>query len=550
MYLQTRIVSSLEKVFCADRLDAESIDHLTLLRGETGSFQIACRSEERCLVDCTLRGAEGGPVFTIRHVESVPSLLPAMPDDPFILTSDPGLFPDPLLPGNRLTTVRGKWNAFWVTAAVPPEAEPGRYEVEIRLRCSRSPAPWRLPPPRETVLRFTVEVLAPLLAPQRLKNTIWFYADCILSRYQLECWGERHWQVLEHYLRNLASHGGNMLYTPLWSVPLDTMPGTERPTVQLLKVRDENGTYRFDFSRLARWIDLAESCGFQYLEFSHAFTQWGAEFTPKIVVDTPAGEEKRFGWHVAADSPEYRRFLSALLPELGAFLTRRGWKERCVFHISDEPAVEHLERYRSGAELFAKLLPGFRVMDALSSPEYCRSGGDFSPVPCINVIEKFRNLELPERWVYYCGNYQDGLPNRQFGMPSARFRVFGVLLYLEQIDGLLNWGYNFWYSAFSLKQDLDPWRDTDADRTFCGGGSFLVYPGEDGRPVDSIRFEVFREAMQDLRALGMLEEKIGRPAVEALIREGLDRPVTFHCYPRSAQWLLELRERVNRALCC
>ncbi len=180
-------------------------------------FQIACRREERCLVDCTLSGPDGGPVFTIRHVESVPSLLPAMPDDPFILTSDPGLFPDPLL-------------------------------------------------------------------------------------------------------------------------------------------------------------------------------------------------------------------------------------------------------------------PGFRVMDALSSPEYCRpGGGNFSPVPCISVVEKFWDLELPERWVYYCGNYQDGLSNRQFGMPSARFRVFSVLLYLE---------------------------------------------------------------------------KIGRPAVEALIHEGLDRPLTFHRYPRSAQWLLELRERVNRAFCC
>ena len=549
MYLQTRIVSSLEKVFCSERLDAESIDRLVLLRGECGSFQIACRSEARSEVSCTLRVREGGPALTLRRLGWVPSLLPAMPDDPFILTSEPGLFPDPLMPGNRLTMVRGKWNAFWVTVAVPPDAVPGRYEVEISLVCSACRTPWPSPPSRETSLSLTVEVLEPVLAPQRLKNTIWFYADCLLSRYQLECWSERHWQVLEHYMRDLASHGGNMLYTPLWSVPLDTMPGTERPTVQLLKIRDENGAYRFDFSRLERWIDLAESCGFRYLEFSHAFTQWGAQFTPTIVVETPAGEEKRFGWHVPADSPCYRKFLTALLPELGALLIRRGWKERCVFHISDEPAAEHVERYRYGAELFAELLPGFRVMDALSSPEYCRPGGCDCPVPCITAIDEFRNLDLPERWIYYCGNYQDGLPNRQFGMPSARFRIYGVLLYLEKIDGLLNWGYNFWYSAFSLKQDLDPWHDTDADRTFCGGGSFLVYPGADGTPIDSLRFEVFREAMQDLRALQMLEEKIGRPAVVSLIHEGLDRNITVHRYPRSAQWLLELRERVNRELC-
>ena len=146
MYLQTRIVSSLEKVFCSDRLDAESIDRLTLLRGEVGSFQIACRCEERCEVSCTIRGRGNAPVFTVRHVESVPSFLPAMPDDPFILTSEPGLFPDPLIPGNRLTMVRGKWNAFWVTVAVPPDAVPGSYEVEISLVCAATPTPWPSPP--------------------------------------------------------------------------------------------------------------------------------------------------------------------------------------------------------------------------------------------------------------------------------------------------------------------------------------------------------------------------------------------------------------------
>ncbi len=549
MYLQTRIVSSLEKVFCSDRLDAGSIDRISLLRGETGSFQIACRSDERCEVTSILHTRPGGPAFTVREVGLAPSLLPAMPDDPFILTSEPGLFPDPLLPGDTLVTVRGKWNAFWVTAAVPPDAEPGEYEVKITLSCTHSPSPWPPPEPVNFTLRFTVEVLEPALIPQKLQNTIWFYADCIQSRYGVESWSERHWTLLEAFIRNLAAHGGNMLYTPLWSVPLDTMPGTERPTVQLLRVREENGAYRFDFSRLERWIDLAQSCGIESFEFSHAFTQWGAACTPKIIVETASGEEKRFGWQVAADSPEYRKFLTSLLPELAALLIRRGLKERCCFHVSDEPSPAHIDRYRYGMELLRELLPGFRILDALSSVEFVRSGVSRCPVPCITDFEKFREFELPEKWIYYCGNYQNGLPNRQFGMPSARFRIFGVLLYLARIDGLLNWGYNFWYSRFSLDQQLDPWRETDADKTYCGGGSFLVYPGRDGKPVDSIRFEIFREAMQDLRALQMLEAKTGREAVEELIHDGVGFPITFTRYPRSAQWLLSLRERINRALC-
>ena len=41
-----------------------------------------------------------------------------------------------------------------------------------------------------------------------------------------------------------------------------------------------------------------------------------------------------------------------------------------------------------------------------------------------------------------------------------------------------------------------------------------------------------------------------RPFIaQKFIHDGLDRPITFHRYPRSAQWLLALRERINRELC-
>ena len=67
---------------------------------------------------------------------------------------------------------------------------------------------------------------------------------------------------------------------------------------------------------------------------------------------------------------------------------------------------------------------------------------------------------------------------------------------------------------------------TDAGYAFPSGDTFLVYPGQDG-PLDSIRYEVLCEAIQDLRALHKLEEKIGRNSVIDLIDEGLDTPLTF-----------------------
>ena len=51
-----------------------------------------------------------------------------------------------------------------------------------------------------------------------------------------------------------------------------------------------------------------------------------------------------------------------------------------------------------------------------------------------------------------------------------------------------------------------------------------------------------------MRALQLLEEKLGHDAVAALIDEGCDGPMTFASYPHSQEYLLGLRERVNSLL--
>ena len=46
----------------------------------------------------------------------------------------------------------------------------------------------------------------------------------------------------------------------------------------------------------------------------------------------------------------------------------------------------------------------------------------------------------------------------------------------------------------------------------------------------------------------LLESLAGREFVLALIDEGLEQGITFEDYPRSAEYLLGLRERVNREI--
>ncbi len=100
-------------------------------------------------------------------------------------------------------------------------------------------------------------------------------------------------------------------------------------------------------------------------------------------------------------------------------------------------------------------------------------------------------------------------------------------------------GIQLLFSQYSRKL-IDPFGSTNSDGAFPAGDPFLVYPGHDGTPLDSIRHEVSYDGLQDLRTLRLLESKIGREAVFELIGEHL----TMEEHPRRDEWLRSLRERV------
>ena len=81
---------------------------------------------------------------------------------------------------------------------------------------------------------------------------------------------------------------------------------------------------------------------------------------------------------------------------------------------------------------------------------------------------------------------------------------------------------------------------------FPSGDPFVVYPGDDYQPVASLRFEIMRAVMQDIRALRLLESTIGREQTLSLLEDAGE--ITFNTYPTSAKWLLDKREQINQLI--
>lgn len=539
---ETRCLHSLAKVF-ADEAPSPMyrLRQASALLNETFSFQVAYYAD-RLLKDLNVRvESETGDRITVRHVGLAPSEFTVQHDhDDNVLRTAPGLYPDPLLPLDEypVAALPEAWKAVWLTLEPQRETIPGRTAVTVIFETSDG-----------TVLgqeRIELERIAARLPEQTLIHTEWFHADCLATHYGVDAFSERHWDLIKSYVKTAAAHGMNMLLTPLFTPPLDTAVGGERPTVQLVDVFKEGESYTFGFDRLKRWVEMCDELGIRYLEFSHLFTQWGAKHAPKIMA-VEDGEAKRiFGWETDAAGEEYGRFLNQFLPELIAFIERNGLKERCYFHISDEPSLVHLDSYLKASRQVTEHLADFPIIDALSNYDFYERGLVKNPIPANNHIEPFLENQVPNLWTYYCVSQYKNVSNRFFAYPSARNRIIGMQLYKFQIAGFLHWGYNFWYTQYS-RRTVDPFRQTDAGNAFPSGDPFLVYPGQDG-PIESIRMEVFYEALQDLRALRLLESLIGRESTLALLEEDLETPLTFDSYPADPNWLRRKRETVNRKI--
>jgi hypothetical protein len=128
-------------------------------------------------------------------------------------------------------------------------------------------------------------------------------------------------------------------------------------------------------------------------------------------------------------------------------------------------------------------------------------------------------------------------------MPSYRNRVIGIQLYKYQIEGFLQWGYNFYYSQLS-RSVIDPFATTDAKNAFPSGDAFSVYPGQKD-VIESLRIKVFKEALQDIRALRLLENYMSHDEIVTMIEQYTNCELRFDSYPKGEALFIGLREKIN-----
>ena len=546
--IRTKITSSLENIFADESFDKyPELTHISALRGEKISVQLlySYTSEAEAIysfkeLSPTISGSLSKYVrlYEVSHVPVIKPVNKLKYDNEYLRT-EPGLFPDLLSPlddGESIFATPENLDSLWFEIAIPEDMAAGEQKLNIALTDKQSGKV------AENVI--TVEVINALIPEQKLIFTQWFHTDCLASYYNVPVWSKKHWEIIENYAKEAVELGINMLLTPVFTPPLDTRIGGERLTTQLVGVRKEKDKYYFSWRLLDKWVDMCNKVGIKYLEISHLFTQWGATHAPKIMATVDGEYKQIFGWDTDAHGDEYRIFLRTFLKALLNHMKKRGDDKRCFFHISDEPTAQQLDDYKKSKSMVEDILSGYTIMDALSDYEFYKMGVVKTPIPSNDNIEPFIENHAQNLWTYCCSAQCEKVANRLIAMPSWRNRSIGMQMYKHNIVGFLHWGYNFYYSQYSVKE-INPYVDLSGNKWVPAGDTFSVYPAKDGTPHPSLRAKVFFDALQDIRALQLCESLYSHEEVVRAIEDAIGFEVSFDKCATSADEIVRMRDAIN-----
>ncbi len=548
--LDIRVLSPVAKVFPESAPEAVA-PRFSGLMNEVISFQLAYRNDtpgseiERHHMRLEVVSPIQNQV-SVRRVKYVPVRMAAFTnkDEHYLNNAAPGLYPDPLIdiPPHGLRILPYTWESLWFDVRPEGKLAAGDYPVTVNFYDEE----WEDQPLLGSVT-VEIHVIGAKLPKQTLVHTKWFHCDSLADYYEVDVFSEKHWQIIENFVQCAVDHGINTILTPIHTPPLDTRVGTYRPTVQLVDITYVGGKYTFGFEKLRRWVKMCQRCGVEYYEIAHLFSQWGAKCAPQIVARTENGMERIFGWEDSGTGEKYMSFLDEYLPAVLNELKALGIDDKCLFHISDEPHADHLPGYLAAKALVKKhLKDDYKLIDALSDVTFYDSGAVEHPVPGTNHIEPFLERNIDWLWTYYCCGQCVDVSNVFLAMSGARTRMLGAQLYKHDIAGFLQWGFNFYYSQGS-DYLIDPWLDVDNDAFGQAGDGFQVYPGRGGKPVVSLRMMLVVQALQDLRAMQLLESLSNKETVMSLIEEGIE-PITFSKYPMDDAYILNMREKINNEI--
>lgn len=285
-------------------------------------------------------------------------------------------------------------------------------------------------------------------------------------------------------------------------------------------------------------------------------------------------------------TPEYDRLISQYLKIVEDHLAAKGWLGREYIYWFDEPDPKDYPFVREGmlnirrnaprlTRFITEHRPGPEIMDV--SEIGCTIFDRVDPKAVAALAPRGR-----EFWSYLCTGPKSPWVTLFIDHPAVNMRMWLWMSYAWGLEGVLVWRADYWNSPTLFPAGVlqNPWQDPmsytvgyglpygQVSHWGNGDGRFLYPPNRDpGRdktkylcgPVDSVRWEILREGIEDYEYFVLLRQAIGaakgKPRLKAAAVEAarlLEFPAALFTtgqeYTKDPLDLLRYREEVAAAI--
>ncbi len=277
-------------------------------------------------------------------------------------------------------------------------------------------------------------------------------------------------------------------------------------------------------------------------------------------------EHRKFGW---PDAEREKAIKEAVKERLAEFEATVG-KSDAVLYITGFDEQHDLAQYplmKHVFELAKEVAPHARIQTTTTySPLKELVGSVDTWVPLLgHDTEELRERQAAgdELFFYVYAHPFHPFPNpAQIDYAGVEGRVTFWIAANKGYSGFLHWLMNGWVanSQSELRWPKAPWIPyARAGYERRNGEGYFLYPGPDGKPISSVRFELIRDGIEDWELIELLKEAVSRTrksdpsspvlaeAVAAL-SEGMALAPEADRYTLDPEQLLKVRARIAHAV--
>lgn len=361
---------------------------------------------------------------------------------------------------------------------------------------------------------------------------LWQHLTSIARAHMVPIWSDQHFDLIDRYLKCLSRLGQKAVSVVASEAPWagqqcyleEQYPSAlfEQSVVQA-QYDSKNGL-SVDFSTLGRLIEIAEPLGMtKEIEVFGLMAIWT---DPRYGFDGVVTGAQDY-WRIRCYDLDEKRFfylseisqVEVYIKAIHDYFESAGFLDQVRICV-DEPNDPKV--FRNQVDFLKRTAPGFKLKVAVNKYEFIQHAPpevvDFVPLLPLACrdIDKTHDLNRQVHqnggkmsWYLCCS---PKFPNTFVSSPLVEGRLIGWLTHILKLDGFLRWNFCLWpaHPWYSLR-----WRTA----SWPVGDMYFVLPGLNGDPVETLRYEALRMAVQDFELLKMVERTLSSSAAAKLISE-------------------------------